>query len=99
MALWDPLLANPIDGCRGIVVAPVEPVILDRRERREADTLGTAGNGASLEVPSTARRCIHQQHLGLGEHRSIKVRSPGESGNAIVKSSDGLPVSADYQND
>jgi len=50
MALIVFLLAF-VDCCIGMVVAPIEPIIFQRRYTFEAFALGWARDGTALEVP------------------------------------------------
>src|ERR1035438_10868303 len=59
--------------CRvGVVVAPVEPVIFQRRDAGETFSLGWAGGGAALEVPLARGGCVEQRPL---DRKSTRLNS------------------------
>src|SRR4051812_11885507 len=49
-----------VNGCIRVIVAPVEPVILQGGNARQTFSLGWSGNGAALEVPFAGCGAIEQ---------------------------------------
>ena len=51
-------LLSLVDRCVGMVIAPVEPVVLEGRETLQTFALRWAGDGATLEIPFAGCRTV-----------------------------------------
>src|SRR5450432_3683027 len=76
-------------GCIGMIVAPVEPVVLDETDGFETDTCW----GASLEVPPDALNRIHE---GIFVGEFVELGRFSYAWNLAAESPDGLVVGANY---
>ena len=47
-----------VDGCVGMIVAPVEPIVFQRRNTGETFSSGRAGGGTALKIPQAGGRSV-----------------------------------------
>ena len=93
------LPADSVNGGPGVVVAPVEPVVLQHGNRLQALPLRLARSGAALEVPFTAGGFVHQEHTRFLPADAVKVRGAVHSPNAVAECADRLIVRPYHQQD
>src|ERR1700692_4429224 len=52
-----------VDRCVGMIVAPVEPIVFQRRNAGETFSSGRAGGGTALKIPQAGGRSVEQVPL------------------------------------
>ena len=57
----------PEDRSIGMIVTPIEPVVFQRIDRRQANTGESSFGGATIEIPGAARGGIHERVTGAVE--------------------------------
>src|SRR5256885_4608818 len=59
----NPKNSAPVNRCVRMIVPPVEPVVLDGRQRLQTFPGGASRYGAALEIPLAGFHRVHQQEI------------------------------------
>src|ERR1019366_8864308 len=85
-----------VNGSLGIVVAPVEPVILEHGYWLQAEPFRLPRSRAALEVPLATGRVVNQQDARSSSD-PVEVGGSGHPGDSVPERPHGLIVGPHYQ--
>src|ERR1039457_7020207 len=85
-----------VNGSLGIVVAPVEPVILEHGNWLQAQPFCLPRSGASLEVPLAPGRVVNQQNA-RSSGDPVEIGGSAHPGNSVPERPYGLIVRSYHQ--
>src|SRR5262249_33858648 len=89
-----PLGLPPYRGLR-VVVAPIEPVVLDHVEVLQAYGLRRTRDGAALEVPGATGGAVHEQAVRRIVRGAVEIGRGTHARNAGAKGAHGFTIRSD----
>src|ERR1035438_7526573 len=85
-----------VNGSLGIVVAPVEPVVLEHGNRLQAQPFRLPRSRAALEVPLASSRVVYQQNARSSSD-PVEVGGSAHPGDSVPERPHGLIVGPHHQ--